>query len=275
MPDTLKQFPGTEGEGSILEVNKNKIMQNKTVSTNLAAEEYQALKSSFISSISHEIRTPLNAILGFSELSLLNDADLTELLDYMKIIHQSSQELLSKIKDIIYISSLDSGIVPYSPEVISLNGFMKDLHDYYHYHYPDHKLEGRKILIDLNNTQHILFTSDADKLMDLLKRLMDNSIKFTEKGTIALTADLANKEFITFMVKDTGIGIPKEKLHVIFEPFASAQDIYSKSYNGSGLGLTIVNHLVKLIGGTLEITSRVDSGTEIRVSIPFHPITKA
>jgi signal transduction histidine kinase len=273
--DKLNQFPRNDGESITSEGNKNKNMQNNAVSTNLAAEEYQALKSRFISSISHEIRTPLNAILGFSELSLLNDADLTELLDYMKIIHRSSQELLGKIKDIIYLSSLDSGMVPYNSEVISLNGLLKDLYDYYQYHYPSNKPERKKITIGFENTQHIFFRSDAAKLMDLLKRLMNNSIKFTESGTISLTTDLSEKKVIKFVVKDTGIGIPEEKIQVIFEPFASAQDIYSKSYNGSGLGLTIVNHLVNLLGGKLEINSKVDHGTEIKVSIPFNAITNS
>lgn len=273
--DNQNQFRRTEGESSTPEGNKNKIMQNNAVSTNLAAEEYQALKSRFISSISHEIRTPLNAILGFSELSLLNDADLTEMLDYMKIIHRSSQELLGKIKDIIYLSSLDSGMVPYNSEVISLNGLLKDLYDYYQYHYPSNKPERKKITIGFENTQHIFFRSDAAKLMDLLKRLMNNSIKFTESGTISLTADLSEKKVIKFVVKDTGIGIPEEKLQVIFEPFASAQDIYSKSYNGSGLGLTIVNHLVNLLDGKLEIKSKVDHGTEIAVFIPFNAIANS
>ncbi len=248
---------------------------NSNGNQSTAAAEYHALKSSFISSISHEIRTPLNAILGFSELSLLNGANLKELLEYMKIIHQSSQELLEKMKDIIYISSLDAGMVAFEPDIISLEGLMKDLNDHFHYHSPTKSLHNKELHIALKNTEHVFFRSDAAKLSDLLKRLMDNGLKFTNKGTVSLSAEISDKKTVTFIVKDTGIGIPDEKLEVIFEPFASVQDIYSKSYNGSGLGLTIVQHLVKLIGGKLEMDSVLDRGTEVRVAIPFHPISNS
>lgn len=234
--------------------------------------DYNRLKTTFISNISHEIRTPLNAILGFSELSMLNGADLKELLEYMKIIHDSSKELLQKIKDIIYISSLDSGMVAYEPDVISMDGLMRELHDYYQYLYPDDSDGNIGVKVRLDHTDHVFFESDAAKIVDMLKRLMDNGIKFTGEGLVELSYDPSDKKSVCFVVKDTGIGIPAEKQKVIFEPFATAQDTYSRNYSGSGLGLTIVQHLVKLLGGKLEIRSEVEKGTEIRVNIPFKPI---
>lgn len=268
--DELNQNPDTRGESGIMENDKTTISRNKNSIKNLAADEYHALKSSFISSISHEIRTPLNAILGFSELSLLNGADLNEMNDYMKIIHESSLKLLEKMKDITYISSLDSGMVAYEPHTISLEGMMKDLYDSFHHHYPKKSLQGKDVQVELKNTKHVFFKSNAVILTDLLKRLMDNGLKFTNQGTVSLSAEITDKKNITFMVKDTGIGIPDEKLCIIFEPFISAQDNHNKIYNAPGLGLTIVKHLVKLLGGHLKIYSKVEQGTEVRVSIPYH-----
>jgi signal transduction histidine kinase len=240
-----------------------------------AAIDYDALKNSFISNVSHEIRTPLNAILGFSELSLQNGADLNEMLDYMKIIHNSSKELLQKMKDIIYVSTLEAGMAKYNPDTISMYGLMKDLHDYYKFYYRAYEKNGVEINVNLDNTKHFYFKSDAEKLTDLLKRLLDNGIKFTTKGSVELSLDQSKTGEVCFVVKDSGIGIPEDKLDLIFEPFATAQDLYSRNYNGSGLGLTIVRHLVNLMGGELKVQSVVDKGTEVRVVIPYIPIHKS
>lgn len=262
----------TKGQGVEKETNVAQKNSDNPGKNSQAEFDYNRLKTTFISNISHEIRTPLNAILGFSELSMLNGTDLKEMLEYMKIIHNSSKELLQKIKDIIYISSLDSGMVAYEPDVISMNGMMQELHDYYQYLYPD-KSEGNvEVKVNLNYTDHVFFESDAAKIVDILKRLMDNGIKFTGEGLVELSYEPSDKKHICFLVKDTGIGIPAEKQKVIFEPFATAQDTYNRNYSGSGLGLTIVQHLVRLLGGNLEIRSEVGKGTEIRVCIPFKPM---
>jgi signal transduction histidine kinase len=200
---------------------------------------------------------------------------LKELLDYMKIIHNSSQELLQKMKDIIYVSTLEAGMESYKPETISMYGLMKDLHEYYNFYYRERKKNGLVINVKLDNTQHFYFRSDAEKLTDMLKRLMDNSIKFTSRGLVELSFDQSKRSEICFLVEDSGIGIPKDKLDLIFEPFATAQDLYSRNYNGSGLGLTIVRHLVLLLGGELNIQSVVGKGTEVRVVIPYTPIQKS
>ena len=230
--------------------------------------DYHRLKSTFISNISHEIRTPLNAILGFSELSMLNGADLTELVEYMKIIHESSKELLQKMKDIIYLSSLDSGMIKAEPDAISMSGLMKEMHDYYQYLYPK-PVDGKiTVRVKLKTSDHLFFESDAAKLVDILKRLMENSIKFTNEGSVELDYHLEGNSHICFTVKDTGIGIPEDKQKVIFEPFATAQDLYNRNYSGSGIGLTIVQYLLKMLNGKLEIRSKVGEGTEVRVYLP-------
>lgn len=251
-------------------VSTSKKSKDKSAQTK-AEFDYNKLKSTFISNISHEIRTPLNAILGFSELSMLDGTDLTELLEYMKIIHESSKDLLQKMKDIIYLSSLDSGMIVFEPDAISMSGLMKEMHDYYQYLYPK-PVDGKvNIRVNLKTSDHLFFESDVGKLMDILKRLMENSVKFTNEGSVEMDYRLQGSE-ICFLVKDTGIGIPEEKLKVIFEPFATAQDLYSRKYSGSGLGLTIVQHLVKLLKGRLEIISEVGKGTEVHVLVPKTPI---
>lgn len=239
-----------------------------------AAAEYQKMKSTFISNISHEMRTPLNAILGFSELSQVTDVSAEEIRDYMKIIHASSCELLEKIKDVIYISSLEAGEICPEEEGVSLYGLFKDIEE----HYNNYELNSRRssvvVKVNFDDTKYTYFAGDAGKMIMVLKKLIDNGIKFTKQGYVELSFENIHKGKICFVVKDTGIGIPLEKQKVIFEPFNTAEDSYNRNYSGSGLGLTIVQRLVKLMNGTIDIKSEVGRGTVMRLFFPFQSIRK-
>ncbi len=254
------------------EANNNeelKKLQQKLDLTQKIIAEYQTLKSTFISNISHEIRTPLNAILGFSELSVLSDAGKEEMLEYMKIIHSSSKELLEKVKDVIYISSLEAGMVHPENDIISLRGLFDELKNHFLHYYPMPENDQVQLKVNTDNTSHIFFKGDSDKINRILYILIDNGIKFTNQGYVELSFQLENKDRLCFIVKDTGIGIPGEKQEIIFEPFTTAEDSYNRNYSGSGLGLTIVKHLLKLLDGDIRLSSQVGKGTEVRISIPF------
>lgn len=252
-------------------VDKNdevKLLRQKLELSARIASEYHTLKSTFISNISHEIRTPLNAILGFSELSVLSDAGKDEMMEYMKIIHSSSKELLEKVKDVIYISSLDAGMINLEIDTVSLGGLMEELHNHYIRYNPLPKNDQILLKIDKSNSRHIYFKGDADKIKRMLHILIDNGIKFTNHGFVELSFELVGKR-MCFSVRDTGIGIPDQKQSIIFEPFTTAEDSYNRNYSGSGLGLTIVKHLLKLMDGEIVLQSKVGEGTLVKIFLPF------
>lgn len=258
------------------ELDKNEevklLRQKLELSTKIAAE-YQTLKSTFISNISHEIRTPLNAILGFSELSLLSDAGKDEMLEYMKIIHSSSKELLEKVKDVIYISSLDAGMIRVENDTVSLGGLFEDIKIHYTHYYPMPENDQVRFKVNTSNTKHVYFTGDADKISRMLHILIENGIKFTNRGFVELSFEFVDNN-LCLSVKDTGIGIPDDKKQIIFEPFTTAEDSYNRNYSGSGLGLTIVKHLLKLMDGELILESHVNEGSEFKIFLPYVRLNK-
>lgn len=235
------------------------------------SQEYQQLKNTFISNISHEMRTPLNAILGFSELSQMEEITLDEMREYMKIIKKSSEQLLDTIRDIIYIASIDAGEISLQYDNISLKSLFQDLEEFYGY-IEDKSLEnGAKLYFLLPENKDVYFRSDFEKLRNIFRKLIDNSMKFTSKGVVEVGCKLieSNNPQLMFYVKDTGIGIPKEKCGLIFEPFRTVDESHSRQFGGSGLGLSIVKRLVNLLDGSISVQSVVGKGTTVQFSIDY------
>ncbi len=231
------------------------------------ADEYQALKNSFISNISHEMRTPLNAILGFSELAQLEQVSLEDMREYMKIIKKSSEQLLETIKDVIYLAILDASEVEPEYDNLSLKGIFQDLEEYYTFF--NKKMFGTTVKLHFAGPEgdDIFFRGDFSKLQQIFRKLIDNGLKFTERGYVETGFELPEKGKITFYVKDTGIGIPKDKISTIFEPFRTVDESHSRQFGGSGLGLSIVQRLVRLLNGRIEVESRLGIGTTVRFTM--------
>ena len=240
----------------------------------LTAKQYQQLKTSFISNISHEMRTPLNAILGFSELAELQDVTLDEMREYMKIIKKSSEQLLETIKDVIYIASIDAGEIDLENNNISLRGLFQDLEEYYTYFNHQTKETEAKLRFFPPDSEDIYFHSDFSKILQILKKIIDNALKFTEHGLIDVGYIFSEQSEgkLGFYIKDTGIGIPEDKITLIFEPFRTVDESHSRQFSGSGLGLSIVQRLVRLIKGYIEVDSKLGKGTTVRVFVDYHPV---
>lgn len=238
------------------------------------SQEYQQLKKTFISNISHEMRTPLNAILGFSELSQLEEITLDEMREYMKIIKKSSEQLLDTIRDIIYIASIDAGEIKVENDNISLKSLFQDLEEFYGFN-DDKSLDTEaRLIFTLPENADIYFRSDFEKLRNILRKLIDNSMKFTREGFVQVGCTLseAKKKQLVFYVKDTGIGIPEDKCGMIFEPFRTVDESHSRQFGGSGLGLSIVKRLVSLLDGSISVNSVVGKGTTVEFSISYTPV---
>ena len=230
------------------------------------AEESDRLKTNFIRNISHEIRTPMTGIIGFSEA--LKNPDLTkdERSEFTNIIINSGKELLSTIEDILEISRLRNREIIVTPEKTNLIVLIEMLFSVYQIRA---KQKGIKLI--LNNrlpAQQHLISIDKSKLKKILSSLIDNAIKFTEKGYVMVCCR-RDENFISIDINDTGIGIPPKDIETIFNSFNQSEKEISKNYGGLGLGLTIARENSVLLGGEIELKSELGVGTTFTLKFPY------
>jgi PAS domain S-box-containing protein len=232
------------------------------------AEESDRLKTVFLANMSHEVRTPLNAILGFSDI--LNDDTLTgeEKSRFVDLIHQSGIQLLNIIDDIVDVARIEQGDLRVSELPVDVNVLLAEVMDVMRLELAD----GSKPEIELS-LENLLpagfsFNSDSLRLKQILMNLMSNGIKFTKKGYVKLEAFRNHKEVI-FNVEDTGMGIPKDKIPIIFDRFRQVDESSTRVAGGNGLGLFITKNLVEKMGGHLKVRSTVGVGSLFSIVMPF------
>ncbi len=233
------------------------------------AEESDRLKSSFLANMSHEIRTPMNAIIGFSELLQEEDLPFETRQQFFNHIKNSGNSLLNLINDIIDFSKIESGELKISKTVFNLNEMFDELHQTF----IKIKSGKGKDHIDLKFTKGLsdeksVIYTDPFRLKQIITNLVENAIKFTEKGRIQVSYHL-NQTVLIFSVKDTGIGISQDKQDIIFSRFRQADDSHARKYGGTGLGLSISKKLSELLNGEMWLESTVDMGSSFSISIPY------
>jgi signal transduction histidine kinase len=245
--------------------------EKKLVEAKEKAEESDRLKSAFLANMSHEIRTPMSGIIGF--LNLLNEPDLSEenKSTYINIVTQSGQRLLDTINDIIEISKIESGVMQVNESAVNIRELF-GFYDGFFRQQADQKGLEYKVINNLPATIEYVRT-DKKKLDSIISNLVKNAIKFTPSGSIAFKCDLED-EHLVFSVKDTGIGIPKERLKSIFERFVQADLSTSRPHEGSGLGLSIVKAYIEMMKGSIRVESQVGRGTEFVFSVPYKADTE-
>ena len=248
------------------EIKKNRI---EIIAAKETAEESDRLKSAFLASISHEIRTPLNGILGFSELIRDMELSRSERNEYIDLISLNGQQLVAILNDIIDISQIETGQLKINPVDCNIDSLLFDLITYYEGYKkvigkPDIKI---KIKTPPQKTDLIL-KFDAYRLKQILSNLIGNATKFTDKGFIEFGYVFKN-EIIQFFVKDSGIGIPKENLKMIFDRFRQVDESLSREYGGTGLGLAISKQLVNLMDGDIWVESEVGKGSTFYFALPL------
>ena len=236
------------------------------------AEQSDQLKTSFLANMSHEIRTPMNGILGFA--NLLRDADLSdEQRDlFLQHIDRSSKQLLNIIDDIIDISKIESGQLKISNRPVHINETMDEIYSSFF-----HRIRG-----DAPGQQKVAFTLKKDvvstvftivvddyRLTQIFNNLIGNAIKFTHEGQISFGYKLKANRYIEFFVSDSGIGIEKEKLTLIFDRFGQVNPIKNYQPSGTGLGLPISKSLVDLMGGEMWVESEEGKGSTFRFTLPL------
>ncbi len=232
-----------------------------------AAEQANRAKSTFLASMSHELRTPLNAILGFAQI-LRQDANLSpKQREYVETMYRSGNHLLQMINDILDLSKIEAGKIELLPVDIELAQFVEDLRGMFHLRCQEKGL-WLKFEVDSQLPRYIV--ADAQKLRQVLINLIGNAIKFTSEGGITVrvrrVVDSSGNPRLRWEVEDTGRGIPKEQIDKIMEPFHQVEAMVSE---GTGLGLTISKALVALMGGQLQVRSRVGEGSVFFFDLPL------
>lgn len=231
------------------------------------AEEGDRLKSAFLANMSHEVRTPMNAIIGFSSLLDNDELDQGRRKKYTEIIRGRCNDLLRIIDDILDISKIEAGLLSITPEKFKIREFMDELFEI-------HKArlaESEKLQIQLElipPERNITINTDRQRLLQVMNNLADNALKFTLKGKVTIGCHEQSEGIIQFFIKDTGVGIPREKYSIIFHRFRQAEENLTRKFGGNGLGLAISKPLVELMGGTISFESELDKGSVFYVNIP-------
>jgi len=267
----IQELKSTTGEfryiGNLFEENNEQ--KKELINAKLKAEEGDRLKSSFLANLSHEIRTPMNAINGFTDLLINTKLKKGEKLEYLKIIEKSGRNLVSIIDDLIEMSKIESNQVTPNLTNINLESCINELYETIKITISKSKEIDFRIIENLQSVPHNII-SDETKLKQVLVNLVNNAIKFTDKGYVAFGYEVDEKNAkIIFKIQDTGLGIDKNNHKYIFDRFKRVDSDLSIKAGGLGLGLAISKAYVEMMGGTITLESKVEEGSIFSFSIPL------
>ena len=234
------------------------------------AESATRAKSAFLATMSHEIRTPLNAVIATA--SLLEQTPLTEeQRELVDVIKKGGDSLLSVVSDVLDFSKIEADKLELDSHPFDVRSLMSDTVALVE---RSAAAKGLQVQADIDPNFPRWVLGDINRLRQVLLNLLSNATKFTERGRIAFSAtvqpldDDDGRVTLTISVSDTGVGIPKDRLLRVFEPFTQADSSTTRRFGGTGLGLAISQHLIRLMGGTLRVTSDVGEGSTFTITLP-------
>jgi PAS domain S-box-containing protein len=256
----------SETEAINIQLNESITRANQLAQESLHATQ---IKSEFLANMSHEIRTPMNAIIGFSDL-LSEDNLSEEQHEYVETIRNAGENLLTIINDILDFSKIEAGRLETETIECDLGDTLESIEAFMASSANKKSLKFKVIMQD--NLPETIYT-DPVRLRQCLINLIGNALKFTDQGHVYLRVSLDETvgNQIRFDVEDTGIGIPQDKLEIIFASFSQADGSTTRKFGGTGLGLAITEELTTLLGGSISVTSKLDEGSTFSISLPIVP----
>lgn len=250
------------------------VIQRKEMLSNLViarkkAEEAAHLKQQFMSTMSHEIRTPLNEVIGITNL-LLQGNPRNDQMEYIKTLRFSGNHLLTLVNDVLDFNKMESGMIVFEKTSFNLGDFLKDLKRTYSFRTDE---KGLEFSINQSDNLPAEVIGDQIRLNQILSNLLSNAVKFTSRGSITLEVEEQKRDSksidLRFAVKDTGIGIPKDKHSTIFESYTQAAEDTTRKYGGTGLGLSIVKKLIDLQDSQIKVESETNKGSCFSFTLRF------
>lgn len=235
------------------------------------AKESDRLKSAFLATMSHELRTPLNAIIGFSDI-IKEDLPIAEIIEFSQTIHSSGNHLLTIVEDLFDITLIETGELKIIKTDVNLDALLNEVKEIIKIE----QLNLKKADLELNlaipdSQKQLRVNTDPWRLKQIFINLLKNALKFTHKGSVNFGFEIESQdkfEVIKFFVKDTGIGIPKDKHELIFDVFRQIEDSHTRTYGGTGIGLSISRRLTELLGGRMWVDSDTN-GSSFYFTIPL------
>ncbi len=256
---------------TIQDITQQKKMENSLVDAKLKAESANKSKSEFLANMSHEIRTPLNGVIGFTDLLMKTELN-TSQTQYMKTVYNSANSLLDLINDILDFSKIEAGKLEISVERTDLLDLCGQTIDIIKHQAHEKNLE---VLLNISSDINRFIYADSIRIRQVITNLLGNAVKFTETGEVELKIDAVpvkgseDEMVYNFRIRDTGIGIAPNNLAKIFNAFDQEDSSTTRKYGGTGLGLTISNKLLGLMGSKLEVSSELGVGSEFSFQITF------
>jgi len=233
------------------------------------AESANKAKSEFLANISHELRTPLSAIVGFTEQLLKQDLNPKQN-ELAQIIEKSTEQLQALVDDLLILSRIEAGRIKLDDDPFRINDVLEYIYRFMKVRADEKEIE---FVHEIDPGLKQLVLGDELRLNQILTNLVGNAIKFTDKGRVKIRGGIEyeteDQLFVCFEVSDTGVGIAKDKLDVIFEQFRQAHSAITKKYGGTGLGLSISKRLVDALGGAITVKSEIGVGTGFKVRLPY------
>ena len=228
-------------------------------------EELDKTKSNFVANMSHEMRTPLNAIIGFSELiksETQGNIDSEKNKEYVGYIHESGHHLLKVINDILDLSKVEAGKMSVNEEIVCIKELIDD-----RVANLVPKIDEHGLVID-NNVADIEIRTDAKLFKQIIDNILSNAIKFTPAGGRIYISNFFNSNKVEISVTDTGIGMTEGEMKTALSTFGQVESAYSRQHDGTGLGLSLVQKFMKLLGGSMNLSSKKHHGTTVSLSFP-------